>query len=311
MFKVQLVVFDLPTANLDNAESNQFKSLSWSMKRQIDTLFKESVLARSYVKSEIVAFERKPNKAAEVVVHFNIHVASTKRNVEVSDIYLVLADEIANNRMKVFEKWNIEHNSLDVQERRWAPREKSALLVNPWTYKSIFPGMLEGLSTEPTPAPRKCMPLGLNYCRFLPYNRTSYPNALNHWNLSSVEEDFIAYKEIIDSECYPLAREFLCALLQPECVEDEIVLPCKSFCNEFFDACQRWLPEKVASKIMCTTFPDSVPRANRNKRQPFCRGKPNCAASLRLQFQDRRQCDGIFDCHDKRLVYFTSKKQYL
>lgn len=286
---MQMVVFDLPTVNLDIAESNEFKSLSWSMTKQIDALFKESVLARSYVKSEIVAFERKQNKAAEVVVHFNIHVASTKRNVETADVFLILAEEIANNKMKVFEKWNIQKNSLDVQERRWATRDKSG---NPWTYKDV-PGLLEGLSTEPTPAPRKCMPLGLNYCRFLSYNQTSYPNALDHWNLTIAEEDFVVYKEVVDSECYPLAREFLCQLLQPECIDDEMVMPCKTFCYEFFDACHRWLPEKVAGKIECAKFPDSVPKANR--KVAMCRSKPNCAASLRMQFQDRRQCDGVVD----------------
>ena len=233
VFKVQFVMFDqdLPSANLENAESNEFKTLAWSMKRQIDVLLQDSSLSKSYIKNEIVAFELRPSKLSEVIVHFNVHVTNTKRSVEASEIYLVLAEEIANNRLHIFEKWNIEHNSLDVQERKWPPREKSSLLINPWTYKSMFPGMLEGLSTEPTPAPRKCMPLGLSYCRFMAYNRTSYPNLLNHWNLSSVEEDFITYKEIIDSECYELAREFLCFLLQPECVEDEIVMPCRNFCQ--------------------------------------------------------------------------------
>lgn len=230
-------------------------------------------------------------------MHLNVHVTGTKRNVETSEVYLVLADEIANKRLKVFEKWNIEHNSLDVQERKWPPREKSSMLVNPWTYKAIFPGMLENLPTQPTPAPRKCLPLGLQYCSFLSYNRTSYPNALQHWNLSSVEDEFIQYKEIIDSECSIQSAEFLCTLLQPECVDDEIILPCTSFCNEFINSCHRWLPDKIASKIVCSTLPDGMPRAN--QKAPRCRGKPNCAATLRLQSQERKVCDRIRDCLDE------------
>lgn len=279
------MVLDRQTTNLD-AESYE----SLLMRHQIDALFKESVLARSYVKSEIVAFEKKPNKATETVVHLNIHVTNTKRNVEVADIYQVLANEISSNKMRVFEKWNIQKSSLDVQERRWPPREKTS----PWTYKDLRPGILEGLSTEPTPAPRICLPLGLNYCRFLSYNRTGYPNALNHLNQSSVEEDFIVYKNIIDSECYPLAREYLCGLLQPECIEDEIVLPCKTFCLEFFEHCHRWLPEKVALKMRCSTFPESLPRA-KSRKVLRCYDKPKCAQRLRMNFQDQRLCDGVVD----------------
>lgn len=306
VFKVQFSLSDQDLAsnlNLENVESNEFKRLSASMRQRMEQLFSASSLGRTYIRSEIVAFEHRPNRPSQVTVHLNVHVTGSKRTVEPSEVYMILAEEIANNRLKLLDQWHIEHNSLDVQERRWPARDKSALLTNPWTYKSIFPGMLEGLSTEPTPAPRKCVPLGLSFCRFLTYNRTSYPNVLNHWNLSSVEEEFITYKEVIDSECYSLAKEFLCILLQPECVDDEIVLPCKSFCLEFSQACHRWLPDRVASRIECSTFPDAFSAGTRPDRKPstlrsaVCRGKPNCAASLRLEAHgEDKLCDGVFDC---------------
>lgn len=162
----------------------------------------------------------------------------------------------------------------------------------------MFPGMLEGLTTEATPPPRKCTGIALNYCRFLKYQQTSYPNAFGHWNASSVEEEFIVYKEIIDSECYPYAKELLCSLLQPECVDDEMVLPCRDFCSEFHQACHRWMPDKLLAKLQnCTTFPEGQVKG---KYQYYsCQSKPNCSSSLQLQSQGYKLCDGIFDCADK------------
>lgn len=298
VFKAQFVAHnqEFLANSLEYSDSKEFKIVSDSLKQKIDQVFKESTIGKSYIRSEIVAFERKRNSLTDVIIHFNVHISANKQNVDASDVYLVLAEEILNNKQKTFENLTIDHGSIDVQERKWTPREKSDLIVNPWTYKSIFPGMLEGLSTEPTPAPRKCAKIGLSYCNFLPYNYTSYPNALNHWNMSSVEEEFISYKEIIDSECYSLAKEFICSLLQPECIDDEMILPCRRFCTDFYTACQRWLPTKVLSKIVCSTFPEHKVRGKR--RYYECRNKPNCAVSLRLQGQSTKLCDGIVDCDD-------------
>lgn len=284
------------SSSLENSESNEFKTLSSMMKQKIDRLFRESALSRSYIKCEIIAFERRRNTQSDVIIHFNVYVSSSRQSIESSDIYLVLAEEILNNRLKAFDNLMIDHSSIDVQERKWVSGEKAAFLINPWTYRSIFPGMLEGLSTEPTPPPRKCDRIGLNYCQFLSYNRTSYPNFFSHWNLSSVEEEFVLYKELIDSECYYLAKEFVCNLLQPECVNDEMVLPCKEFCDEFYTACQRWLPERLASKLSCSGFPDHRVRI-KDGWYP-CRRKPDCAASLRLRGQGHKVCDGVRDCDD-------------
>lgn len=286
-------------SSLEYSDSRQFQLLSDSLRRKIDQLFRESsTLGKAFIKSEIIAFERKRNSLSDVIIHFNVHLsAANKQPIESSDVYVVLAEEILNGKLKVFDNLSIDHSSIDVQERKWNTREKSAPLINPWTYKSIFPGMLEGLSTEPTPAPRKCAKIGLTYCHFLSYNHTSYPNALNHWNVSSLEDEFIVFKEIIDSECYFMAKEFLCALLQPECIDDELILPCKDFCNEFYDSCHRWMSTKVSNRIVCSTFPEQQVRGKRKLYS--CRAKPNCAASLRLQGQEYKVCDGIADCEDR------------
>lgn len=303
VFKVQFTVHNQEyLANeLRDSESKEFKILSNSLKQMLDRLFRESLLAKSYIKSEIIAFERKRATATDVLVHFNIY--TNRQAVDSQQIYLVLAEEILNGKYKAFKNLSVDYNSLDVQERKWMSADKSPLtsasssmLTNPWTSKSTFPGMLEGLSTEPTPTSRKCTPIGLNFCRFLTYNTTSYPNLLEHWNLSSVEEDFLIYKEIIDSECYPLAAEFMCNLLQPQCHDDELIMPCRAYCTEFVTACRRWLPEKLVNRLVCSTFPESEIKGRQRYYQ--CRKQPNCSASLVLQQQQYKLCDGIEDCDD-------------
>lgn len=126
---------------------------------------------------------------------------------------------------------------------------------SPWEGGTRFPGLLEGLTTEPTPPPRRCYPIELAFCKTLPYNQSSYPNIVGHWNISSVEEDFIPYRVIIDSECYPLAREFICQLVQPECERDEMIPPCQDFCEDFVNSCKNWIPKNILTKIKCKEFP--------------------------------------------------------
>ncbi|KAH7637852.1 atrial natriuretic peptide-converting enzyme-like protein [Dermatophagoides farinae] len=345
VFKAKFVVRnqDFLLNELENVDSNEFRQFSNMLRKRIDSLFQQSMISGSFVKTEIIAFERKRNSPSETIIHLNVHVASDKSsNVETSDIYLILAEEIINNRLKIFDNLMVDHNSIDVQERRWHPFHRiggsnivgvgggggggaekysmdlsASVSGNPWHHKSMFPGMLEGLQMEPTPPPRKCGRINLQYCRFLPYNQTSYPNFFHHWNLSSIEEEFIQFKELIDSECYSLSKQFLCNLLQPECQnnnEDIIILPCRNFCQEFFDSCHRWLPEKLMKKISCSTFPaaavvvdDDEERQNdfgiwnqqRRQRRKICHNKPDCATQLRLQSQHYKICDGIFDCLDE------------
>lgn len=293
-------------SELRDSETKEFKILSNSLKLMLDRLFRESPLAKAYLKSDIIAFERKRATATEVLVHFNVY--TNRQPVDSQQIYLVLADEILNAKYKAFKQLAVDYNSLDVQERKWTSADKlptasssssSSLHTNtnnPWSSKSTFPGMLEGLRTEPTPASRKCSPIGLSFCRFLAYNQTSYPNLLEHWNLSSVEEDFLTYKEIIDSECYPLAAEFMCNLLQPQCHDDDLIMPCRAYCGEFVAACRRWLPERLLTRLVCSTFPETQIKGR--QRYYECRRQPNCSASLVLQQQQYKLCDGVEDCAD-------------
>lgn len=64
----------------------------------------------------------------------------------------------------------------------------------------------------------------------------------------------------MDAECYPLAYDFVCQVLQPACrasqPEDLLELPCRSFCREFWNGCGSRLPEKIKRALDCSNFPE-------------------------------------------------------
>ncbi|MPC38119.1 hypothetical protein E2C01_031623 [Portunus trituberculatus] len=72
--------------------------------------------------------------------------------------------------------------------------------------------------------------------------------------------------QVIDSECHPLAQEFLCELLQPDCrraqtmspsgvFEDLLVSPCRDFCEEVMSACISSLPARLKRAVNCSALP--------------------------------------------------------
>lgn len=70
----------------------------------------------------------------------------------------------------------------------------------------------------------------------------------------------IEIRELVDAECYPLAYDFVCQVLQPACrssqSEDLLQLPCRSFCREFWNGCGSRLPEKIKRALDCSNFPE-------------------------------------------------------
>merc|ERR1711923_509179 len=57
------------------------------------------------------------------------------------------------------------------------------------------------------PNERQCVPIESGYCSNLPYNITTYPNMLGHQNIQQVDMVIDMIKEIVDSNCHPLAYE--------------------------------------------------------------------------------------------------------
>lgn len=117
----------------------------------------------------------------------------------------------------------------------------------------------EAITQTPRP-PRRCVPLDVKYCGNVNYNYTSYPNILGHENIKDVDEDFISFRELVDAECYRLAYEFVCQVLQSDCQEgaeeDEMIWPCRSFCRDFMAGCGGRLLPKFKELMDCSRFPE-------------------------------------------------------
>ncbi len=333
MFKGQFTITNGEpyTKKFEKSDSEEFKSTALRVQSKLNHLFNDSHYAKAFSRCEIIALERRKDNNDDVIVHFNIHMTAQRPDIDAADLFLVLGDEILNGKIGVFKNWTIDYNSLDIQERRFSresPESSSALLRNPWEHRTRFPGLLEGLPIVATPSPRKCTAIGLPFCNSLSYNKTSYPNIIGHWNMSSVEEDLISYRQIIDFECYPLAREFICSVLQPECDHDELIWPCRDFCQDFLKACSSWISKKLLKKFNCIDFPSSkISNKNTidNNNESFntnnkgfktirtCKSKPGCVSELNTLGLSYQICDGVFDCQDlsdENVCDYCSRNQF-
>lgn len=148
--------------------------------------------------------------------------------------------------------------------------------------------------------PRTCEPVKLKFCRQIGYNMTTFPNLLGHHSLEEIEKDLIAFREIIDSECFLDAYDFLCNLLQPACENsldmkhNEIrVKPrfiCRDYCNKFAEGCLSRIPKRFKAYFDCERYPEQT--SIQSCRQPA----NSCITELKNFGQGLRICDGIADC---------------
>lgn len=137
--------------------------------------------------------------------------------------------------------------------------------LNPWhSTRVVSPGILEGFTTQSTIqlVKRTCQVIEITYCsNVVSYNLTSYPNIVGHDNSTSVKQSLDEFRQIVDAECYSLAREFICHLLQPNCHLGQIIYPCREDCVDFKNSCGRWIDRaentmnQLISQINCQTFP--------------------------------------------------------
>lgn len=197
----------------EEAASEKFRDVSLKYRDVLNKLFNTSKLHQSFMRSEVIALEKAKEGSDDVVVHFNLHFKPyASPNLNSADVYIILATEILRTRQGLFSSISIDPSSLDITERRdsvssspflfypfypksdqrptAASRESSygSYYRNPWETKARFPGVLEGLVTEPSPPVRRCQKIDISFCAsVLPYKETSYPNIMGHWNASSVE----------------------------------------------------------------------------------------------------------------------------
>ncbi|XP_066997749.2 atrial natriuretic peptide-converting enzyme [Anabrus simplex] len=266
----------------------QFQHRARDYRERVNLIYRRSDLRPAFIGTEVLAFDGMDGQ--DLVVHFNLHFDPRQQEVTIPDLVAILASHIESETSPYFANLTIDPKSLDI-------KESSAALTTTLPAPSTSAVTVSPSTTTPPP-PRRCGPLQLEYCSNLPHNVTSYPNALGHNSIQAVKDDVIAFRELVDAECYRLAYEFVCQLLQPACLlrspgeaEDKMVLPCRDFCREFQGGCGSRLPPRFKSILDCGNFPEYHGPGS-------CNSKPGCMKELQKLGLSSRICDGVVDCPD-------------
>lgn len=77
-----------------------------------------------------------------------------------------------------------------------------------------------------------------------------------HNSIEDVEKDVIAFRELVDAECFRQAHDFICRLLQPPCEKHEPLeaapgAVCRQYCQSFWSGCGERLPERFKPYLDC------------------------------------------------------------
>ncbi|XP_041814616.1 frizzled-3a [Chelmon rostratus] len=112
-----------------------------------------------------------------------------------------------------------------------------------------------------------CEPITLRMCQGLPYNSTFMPNVLNHYDQQTAALAMEPFHPMVNLQCSPELRMFLCALYAPLCTEyGRITLPCRRLCLQAKSDCYKLMDMFGVSwpqEMDCNRFPDcdeSYPR---------------------------------------------------
>ncbi|CAH1156249.1 unnamed protein product [Phaedon cochleariae] len=278
----RVVEGDAFSSEMADPTTKKFQNRSRDYKERINLLFRRSSVRHGFVGTEVLALDGIENK--DLIVHFNIHIDPYYVDITAKDLETILASEIAVQESLFFKNLTIDSESLDVQP--------SNALQQPTSTEAFT--VTQAVTQTPDP-PRRCFPLELEYCKKSGYNVTTYPNIFRHRGIKDVRDDVIPFRELVDSECYRHAYDFVCQLLQPRCrngvEEDEMVLPCRSFCRDFMAGCGSRLQGKIKEALDCNMFPEFGEGGR-------CTTKPGCVDELQSRALSPRICDGVIDCQD-------------
>ncbi|XP_025837341.1 atrial natriuretic peptide-converting enzyme, partial [Agrilus planipennis] len=270
-------------AELTDPSSQIFQEKSRDYRERLNLLFRRSFIRYGFDRAEILAFDG--NEDEDLIIHFSIYINPVYVNIKAKDLEMLLAKDINSKEPIYFPDIVIDPDSLEIVQGELIPRSTTVPSTKPSTKTT----------TQLPPPPRKCVPTQITYCSKVNYNVTSFPNIFGHNSIKDVMEDFISFRELVDAECYRSAFEFICQTLQPPCKkgedEDEMVLPCRSFCREFLSGCGDRLLPKYKNSLDCSRFPEFQGKGS-------CITKPDCVQEMQSRALSPRICDGVIDCQD-------------
>lgn len=305
--RIRVIEGDHFMMNLTDQNSFEFLEKAREYRERINLLISRSDFRKYYDGCEILAldghvFDERSSLSAnrDLIVHFLLNFDPK------SDEILVSVEELRDLFLKEFTSGSRFFRNLKIDLINFQLKE-----VNFEKFDDIFvtsSAHVDGFgnshditisSSDKIFPPRTCEPVKLKFCRQIGYNMTTYPNLLGHQSREEIEKDLITFREVVDSECFLQAFDFLCHLLQPPCElalepkSNEIrVRPrllCRSYCHAFNDGCFNRIPPKFRPFFDCERYPEQ-------SSMQSCRHQPACVNQLKASGQGLKICDGIADC---------------
>lgn len=85
----------------------------------------------------------------------------------------------------------------------------------------------------------KPIPANLLLCHDIEYTEMRLPNLLGHETMNEVLQQASSWIPLVQKQCHPDTRKFLCSLFAPVCLDDldEPIQPCRSLCESVKHGC--------------------------------------------------------------------------
>ncbi|KAG4075762.1 hypothetical protein HA402_003588 [Bradysia odoriphaga] len=288
--KFRVINGDVWSSDLADQNSLRFQHKARDYRERINLVIRRSDLRESYEGSEVLALDGSDG-GHDLIVHFNLHFDPYRGLVSAGDLVAIFLDEFNSKNSKYFANITLDPASLQINEVSNQQGDVPVTAAAPLGGDEVIHEIIEFKAPL-----RRCEPLRLPYCKSIGYNVTTYPNMLGHNSVEEVVADVIAFRELVDGECFRQAFDFVCRLMQPPCMEQPPLEPepgkiCREYCQAFRQGCGNRLPEKFKKYFDCERFPESTGSQS-------CHHRPGCAAELQQNGVSGRLCDGIPDCPD-------------
>ena len=106
----------------------------------------------------------------------------------------------------------------------------------------------------------RCEAISIPLCKNLPYDKTRFPNILNHTSQEIAGLEIHQFYPLVKVQCSPALKLFLCSVYAPVCsLMPGIIKPCRSLCNAARQGCEPLMRKfgfTWPAKLSCEKFPE-------------------------------------------------------
>lgn len=168
----------------------------------------------------------------------------------------------------------------------------------------------------------KPIPVNLQLCHDIEYTDMRLPNLLGHETMNEVLQQASSWIPLVQKQCHPDTRKFLCSLFSPVCLDDvdEPIQPCRSLCERVRDGCAPVMSAfgfPWPDMLDCDRFPADndlcIPPANFDSFEPVTQeGKTALKHNTRLE--PLHICKLTFPLtkkNDEFITYMSRRRYYM